>query len=163
MRSHSTSSGGSGPRGSGSSNGLRGSGSSNGLWGSGSNGLRGSSNSGPRGSGNSSGTKTSLNGLQVTQSINHWGHTPGGASPRPPYDATPGGHHARVPMQAPFPYQAALDKKHQLAPATSLVGAPLASSTPDCLLQIQPDGKDQFQGSVPHAHIAEVGADGLCR
>ncbi|KAG0718244.1 Aromatic-L-amino-acid decarboxylase [Chionoecetes opilio] len=74
-----------------------------------------------------------------------------------------GGHHARAPMQAPFPYQAALDKKHQLAPATSLVGAPLASSTPDCLLQIQPDGKDRFQGSVPHVHIAEVGADGLCR
>ncbi|KAG0710593.1 putative uncharacterized transposon-derived protein F52C9.6 [Chionoecetes opilio] len=96
-------------------------------------------------------------------SINHWGHTPGGASPRPPYDATPGGHHARVPMQAPFSYQAALDKKHQLALATSLVGAPLASSTPDCLLQIQPDGKDQFEGSVPHAHIAEVGYDGLCR
>ncbi|KAG0717114.1 Neurofibromin [Chionoecetes opilio] len=57
----------------------------------------------------------------------------------------------------------ALDKKHQLAPATSLVGAPLASSTPDCLLQIQPDGKDRFQGSVPHARIAQVGADGLCR
>ncbi|KAG0718103.1 Nicotinate phosphoribosyltransferase [Chionoecetes opilio] len=88
--------------------------------------------------------------------------TPGGASLRPPYDATPGGHHVRVPMQAPFLYQAALDKKHQLAPATSLMGAPLASSTPDCLLQIQPDGKDRFQGSVPHAHIAEVGADGLC-
>ncbi|KAG0714864.1 Short transient receptor potential channel 4-associated protein [Chionoecetes opilio] len=30
-------------------------------------------------------------------------------------------------------------------------------------LKIQPDGKDRFQGSVPHAHIAEVGADGLCR
>ncbi|KAG0710549.1 Proteasome subunit beta type-3 [Chionoecetes opilio] len=56
----------------------------------------------------------------------------------------------------------ALDKKHQFAPAMSLVGTPLASSTPDCLLQIQPDGKDRFQGSVPHAHIAEVGADGLC-
>ncbi|KAG0727966.1 putative cysteine--tRNA ligase, mitochondrial [Chionoecetes opilio] len=98
--------------------------------------------------------------ISINQSM---GHTPGGVSPHPPYDATPGGHHARVPMQAPFPYQAALDKKHQLAPATSLVGDPLASSTPDCLLQIQPDGKDRFQGSVPHAHIAEVGVDGLCR
>ncbi|KAG0725226.1 hypothetical protein GWK47_039020 [Chionoecetes opilio] len=89
-----------------------------------------------------------------------------GASPRPPYDATAGGHHAaRDPLQAPFPYQAALDKKTstQLAPAPSLVGALLASSTPGCLLQMQPDGKDRFQGSVPHAHIAGVGADGLCR
>ncbi|KAG0721654.1 hypothetical protein GWK47_046043 [Chionoecetes opilio] len=96
------------------------------------------------------------------QSINHWEHTPGGASPRPLYDAAPGGHHMRVLMQAPFPYQGTLDRKYQLAPATSLVCAPLASSTPDCLLQIQPDEKDRFQGSVPHAHVAELGADGLC-
>ncbi|KAG0710366.1 hypothetical protein GWK47_022968 [Chionoecetes opilio] len=74
----------------------------------------------------------------------------------------PGGHCARVPMQDSFPYQATLNRKHQLAPATSLVGALLASSTPDCHLQIQPDGKDRFNGAVPHAHKAEVGADGLC-
>ena len=41
----------------------------------------------------------------------------------------------RVSMQAPFPYQVIPNMNYLLAPATNLVGAPLASSTPVYLSQ----------------------------
>ena len=54
--------------------------------------------------------------------INHWGHTPRGASPRQPYDVNSSDHPVQVPMQALFPYQLTPKRKHQLAPATNFVG-----------------------------------------
>ena len=44
--------------------------------------------------------------------VNHWGHTPRGASPRQPSDASSGNHPVQVPMQVPFPCQLALSRKH---------------------------------------------------
>ena len=94
-------------------------------------------------------------GFPLNISINHGGHTPGGALPHLPYGATPD-------EQAPFPYRVTPSRRHRLAAAKSSVGVPLTSSKSGCPLQKQPDKHDRLPGIVPHAHIAEVGADGLC-
>ena len=59
---------------------------------------------------------------RINQSINHGGYTPGGALPRLPYGAIPGGHASRVPMQAPFLYRVTPSRRHRLAAGTSSVG-----------------------------------------
>ena len=50
---------------------------------------------------------------ELIQSINHGGHTPGGALPRLPYGATPGGHASRVSMEAPFLYRVTPSRRHR--------------------------------------------------
>ena len=40
--------------------------------------------------------------LQASTSINHKEHTPGGASPHPPYNVTPKDYPGRVSIEAPF-------------------------------------------------------------
>ena len=94
--------------------------------------------------------------------MNHGGHTPGGALPRLPYGATPGGHASQVSMQAPFSNLVSPSRRHRLATAKSSVGIPLASSKPGYPFCKQPDTQDQLPDIAPHAHIAAVGADGLC-
>ncbi len=73
----------------------------------------------------------------INQSINQWGHMPGGASPRQSYDAKPGGPSRLVSMQAPFPSRVSPGKIYRLVQATSSAGVPSASSTRCCLLQKQ--------------------------
>ena len=92
--------------------------------------------------------------LDSIQSINQWGHTSGGASPRQPYDAKTGGPFGLVSMQAPFPTQVSLHMIYRLTQAMNSMDIPLASSTRGCLLQKQPGGQGQLQGSAPRAHIA---------
>ena len=91
------------------------------------------------------------------------GHTPRGASPCLLYGTTPGGHASQASMQAPFPYQVTLSKRHRLAAAMRSVGVPLASSMLRYPFRRQSDKHDRLPGSVPRAHTAAVLAwtDGL--
>lgn len=59
-------------------------------------------------------------------SYSHWGNTPGGASPRPPYNAKC--RELLISMQASFPSQVPLGRLYRLAQATNSVGIPSASS-----------------------------------
>ncbi|KAG0729178.1 hypothetical protein GWK47_030876 [Chionoecetes opilio] len=80
------------------------------------------------------------------------GSIAGGDVPPPPYDATdPGGgtgfYPARVPCD-PLPTKQ-LRRKHNLPPATSLLVAPLVSSTPGFSLTDTTPGRIRFRGACP--------------
>ena len=64
-------------------------------------------------------------GEECNQSINHWGHTSRGASPRQPSDASSGNHPVQVPMQASFPIPINSQQEASTCPSHELCGRPL--------------------------------------
>ncbi|KAG0713057.1 hypothetical protein GWK47_017068 [Chionoecetes opilio] len=78
------------------------------------------------------------------------------ASPHP-YDAIPGSPRPESPCRLLFHTKRSRKRHINLSQPRALWAPPLASSTPDCpLTDKNPMGRDRFQGSVPHVHIAEV-------